>query len=675
VREAVIQTILHVARQFPIIRFDAAMTLAKRHYQRLWFPEPGTGGDIPARAGHGLTRRQLDEAMPIEFWREVVDRAAVEAPDTLLLAEAFWLMEGYFVRTLGMHRVYNSAFMNMLRDEDNAKYRMVMRNTLEFDPEIMRRYVNFMNNPDEQTALEQFGKDDKYFGICTMLATLPGLPMFGHGQIEGFAEKYGMEYRRAYWDERRDEWFVARHEREIFPLLHRRALFAGVDGFRLYDFVTPDGVVNEDVFAYSNRLGDERVLVVYHNRFAEARGWVRLSVGFAMKSGDDRTLARTSLAEGLGLHPAGTNWCVLRDQSTGLEYLRNSRDIVENGLYVELGAYKSHVFVDIHELVDDQSAHYAKLAYELAGAGVPSVERSLREMVLRPVRSPFAAIVNADTFLQVLAPETAQADSVVTRAALLAHLDQATRDLLGAAQQHSSGGGDLEATAKDVLARLEAVVTLAHASSGRSVAQFDVPPRTDNRRWGTILGWLWVRSLGEVTGATRTDAALTSRSWLDEWLLVDIVAEALRGMQLDDEVVSRSIDAIRVLATWQSWWKGATPDVFGAALLFEEWLRDDDTRVFLQVNRFGGSLWYNKESLEDFLEWLLLVRAIEEVKDRDDGATVADSTEKWRDVFRRVLQASDTAGYRVDRLLDLLNPARRASERTGRRPSRAGTLV
>ena len=44
VREAVIQTILHVARCFPIIRFDAAMTLAKKHFQRLWFPEPGTVG-------------------------------------------------------------------------------------------------------------------------------------------------------------------------------------------------------------------------------------------------------------------------------------------------------------------------------------------------------------------------------------------------------------------------------------------------------------------------------------------------------------------------------------------------------------------------------------------------------------------------------------------------------
>ena len=257
VREAVIQTILHVARQFPIIRFDAAMTLAKKQLQRLWFPEPGTGGAIPTRAEHGLTKEQFDAAMPQEFWREVVDRVAAEAPDTLLLAEAFWLLEGYFVRTLGMHRVYNSAFMNLLRDEDNAEYRLVIKNTLEFDPEILKRFVSFMNNPDEETAVAQFGKGDKYFCICTMMATLPGLPMFGHGQVEGLAEKYGMEYRRAYWDEQPDSGLVDRHRREIFPLLHRRYLFAEVQDFRLYDFFTgdggPSGQVNEDLFQPGRR--------------------------------------------------------------------------------------------------------------------------------------------------------------------------------------------------------------------------------------------------------------------------------------------------------------------------------------------------------------------------------------------------------------------------------------
>ncbi|WP_243689091.1 alpha-amylase family glycosyl hydrolase [Geotalea toluenoxydans] len=93
VREAVIQTILHVARQFPIIRFDAAMTLAKKHYQRLWYPQPGHGSGVPSRSEHGMSREEFDAAFPVEFWREVVDRVAAEAPGTLLLAEAFWLME------------------------------------------------------------------------------------------------------------------------------------------------------------------------------------------------------------------------------------------------------------------------------------------------------------------------------------------------------------------------------------------------------------------------------------------------------------------------------------------------------------------------------------------------------------------------------------------------------
>ena len=76
--------------------------------------------------------------------------------------------------------------------------------------------------------------------------------MFGHGQVEGYAEKYGMEYRRAYLGRDVRRWLVERHEREIFPLLHRRWLFAGVEDFLLYDFSTPTASVNEDVFAYSN---------------------------------------------------------------------------------------------------------------------------------------------------------------------------------------------------------------------------------------------------------------------------------------------------------------------------------------------------------------------------------------------------------------------------------------
>jgi glycosidase len=373
VREAVIQTILHVARQFPIIRFDAAMTLAKKHIARLWYPEPGDGGAIPSRAESAMKKADFDRLMPAEFWREVVDRVAAEAPDTLLLAEAFWLMEGYFVRTLGMHRVYNSAFMNMLRDEKNAEYRTVIKNTLQFDPQILKRYVNFMNNPDERTAVDQFGKGDKYFGVATLMATMPGLPMFGHGQVEGFAERYGMEYRRAYLDETPDLDLVARHERDLFPLLHQRWLFAEVDDFALYDFVTADGSVNEDVFAYSNMRGGERSLIVFHNRYAETSGWIKAAA-----------VTGKTLRQSLGLPAGETDFVLLHDARSGLEYLRSASDLAQNGLYVELHAYETQAFLEMRELSDPEG-RWARLADHLGGRGVASVGEALRELELRPL--------------------------------------------------------------------------------------------------------------------------------------------------------------------------------------------------------------------------------------------------------------------------------------------------
>ncbi|MCA9836439.1 MAG: hypothetical protein KC422_05980 [Trueperaceae bacterium] len=393
-REAIIQTILHVARKFPIIRFDAAMTLAKQHIQRLWFPEPGHGGAIPSRTQYGsMVHEDFERAIPQEFWREVVDRVAEEVPDTLLLAEAFWMMEGYFVRTLGMHRVYNSAFMHMLKQEENAKYRQSIKNTLEFDPEILKRFVNFMNNPDEEPAIEQFGKDDKYFGVCLLMSTMPGLPMFGHGQVEGYYEKYGMEYRRAKWEEQADSWLIERHYREIFPLLHRRPEFAEVENFLLYDFYTSEGQVNEDVFAYSNNYNGKASLILYNNKFQTAKGWIKWSAAFKDKR--DGHLKQREVAEGLGLKGGEKQFVILREQMSSLEYLKRSSQLQEQGFYTELEAFKYHAFVDIRE-VYDEDGKYEKLYDYLGQEGVDSVDEALQDLDFTEVFVALKAYLAAD---------------------------------------------------------------------------------------------------------------------------------------------------------------------------------------------------------------------------------------------------------------------------------------
>ncbi len=391
VRESLIQTIMHVARKTSIIRFDAAMTLAKKHYQRLWFPIPGSGGAIPSRSDFAMTRSQFDEMMPQEFWREVVDRINAEMPSTLLLAEAFWLMEGYFVRTLGMHRVYNSAFMHMLMKEENEKYKLLIKNTLNFNPEILKRYVNFMSNPDEETAVNQFGKGDKYFGIAAMMVTLPGLPMFAHGQIQGFSEKYGMEYQRSYYNEIEDEHLIKRHEYEIFPLMRKRHLFSQVENFELYDFLSTFGDINENVFVYSNRAGYESALIIYNNSYSEAFGTIRHSVDKVQRNS---SLSGTNIASALAINNSPMFFYSYRDHITNKYFLISGESVHREGLHFHLKGYQCMVMLDFNEIYDSDGI-YKQLFKYLNGRGVDSIERALIEIKLTPLHNSMLDLLSS----------------------------------------------------------------------------------------------------------------------------------------------------------------------------------------------------------------------------------------------------------------------------------------
>ncbi len=662
VREALIQTILNVARKFPIIRFDAAMTLAKKHFQRLWFPEPGTGGAIPTRAEYGLTREQFDAIMPIEFWREVVDRAAVETPDTLLLVEAFWLMESYFVRTLGMHRVYNSAFMHLLRNEDNAKYRTLMKNTLEFDPEILKRYVNFMNNPDERTAVDQFGKGDKYFGICTLMATLPGLPMFGHGQIEGFSEKYGMEFRRALWEEQVDPYLVERHNHEIFPILHRRALFAGVEHFLLYDFFTPEGGVNEDVYAFSNGLGSERGLVVFHNRFADARGWVRTSVGFSVKTGlgDQRQTVRRALAEGLNLHGGANSYVIFRDQTSRLEYIRPADEIIRNGLYLELHAYQAHVFLDFRQVEDDAWQSYRQLSTYLGGRGVPEVQEALRELVVQPVLEPLRQIANP-AYWQYLKSQICTAEQPRVAPAILAEAGTKFSNLVAGMQYltpslQSSPAALIGAQhTLQTLVSLPAFAELHPFPGSRSyplALDFVLSGLQENpERWMVWFSWAYLANLGKLSPGPQAESQVIS--WMDEWQFNKILNDAFQSNGASQALASRYTTLVRLLITQQHWYSqlGASPLI----AILEAWISNEEIRAYLNINRHKDVLWFNQEAFEEFLWCMMLLAVLEIAGESETTSTqMIESILGAYDIVKKLLKAEKASEFQLEKLLLLL---------------------
>ena len=644
VREAVIQMIVHVSQLFPIIRFDAAMTLTRKHYQRLWFPEPGTGGAIPSRAEHGIPRADFLEAFPNEFWREVVDRINEQNPDTLLLAEAFWLLEGFFVRTLGMHRVYNSAFMNMLRDEDNAKYRAVIRNTIEFDPKILKRFVNFMNNPDEETAIKQFGHGDKYFGICTLMVTMPGLPMFGHGQIEGYHEKYGMEYRKPYWDEEVNQGLLQHHKDTIFPLLKKRYLFSGVKNFLIYDFWTGN-FVNEDVFAYSNKVNKERALVIYHNKFKETEGFIKSSVGFSVMIGDDSTIIQKTLSEGLDLPPDA--YCMFKDYVTGLEYIRRTNDLREKGLYLELKAYQRFVFMDFQIVYDNEFFHYAQLYDLLAGNGVYNIKETFQEMVFKPLIQPFKEIINPKTISSLISNGTIDKN-------FLKKISSNLKEFLKEAKKYSASKIEISFIEKEILDKLEFALDLR-----KKLDTVDLPASQKNKIFeklpkkefekSILICWVFVHNIGKLTGINNYE--LRTRSLIDDWHLSKYLQIVLRKFLSDnnDEIMEK-LTLIKILVQFQN--------IFNTISLSENiepsymvvLMSDPEVQRFLNFNRYQNILWFNAERFDMLLRWLFLITILQSIRLKPDLAV-----NQIQNSFLKIRKSSETAeksSYQVQKFLE-----------------------
>ena len=72
-REAVIAEVVRIAKQFSLLRLDAAMLLTNQHIQRLWHPVRGERTHIPSREKFRQSKAAFAQLLPEEFWREAVE--------------------------------------------------------------------------------------------------------------------------------------------------------------------------------------------------------------------------------------------------------------------------------------------------------------------------------------------------------------------------------------------------------------------------------------------------------------------------------------------------------------------------------------------------------------------------------------------------------------------------
>ncbi len=659
VREAVMKKIMDVARMFSVIRFDAAMTLTKKHFSRLWYPEPGKGGDIPSRTEYAMTKEEFDKLFPKEFWREVVDRINAEMPQTLLLAEAFWLMEGYFVRTLGMHRVYNSAFMNMLMREENSKYRELIKNTLEFEPEILKRYVNFMSNPDEETAIKQFGSGDKYFGVLTLMVTLPGLPMFAHGQIEGYREKYGMEYKRAYYDEEPNYGLIELHKREIFPIIANRKLFAEVNNFRFYDFLENDET-NENVFAYTNKLGERRALVFYNNKYDRAKGKINVST----KKLVNNELRTVTLFEALELPDEENIYITVRETVSGDEFVFKPEDFKE-GFEIALEGFEHRVFTDFR-FVRDESNVYETLYENLKKRGVSSLETEKEKLALKPLHE---AIYNLfedetiDTLVEYFDYEGIEKETQVKKRTKF--FINKFNYLLNQALYFAGVSVEFDDELED-FSKTFAALQLLRKDLMLEVFELDKTLHESlllffEHNYRVNLTLLILAFVKKALDKIETEGA--KKDFAKQIIFEDICSDVIKHLGKSEDEIAEMRTLVEILADYIS----AEP-IFVAvgntennSAQFEKiakLLESDAATNYLRVNEYENTLYYRKENFEELIDWFFTLDVIKAykkfVEEKTDFDERAETLKNSLAVVGKLKIISENGGYRLKKLTEAL---------------------
>ena len=457
-----------------------------------------------------------------------------------------------------------------------------------------------------------------------------------------------MEFRRASLVEQPDAGLIERHEREIFPLLHRRAWFAEAHDFLLYDFLTDRGAVDEHVPAYSNGTGPQRSLVVYHDRFASTGGTIRESAPYALKSLDgSKHLVRRSLAEGLGLPNEPGAFVIFRDARTGLESLLSCRELWEHGLRLSLDAYETHVFWECREVRDGVAGQWARLAGRLGGAGVPSIDESLRELQLEPVHRPLREVFADGLVRSILdgAATDAQFDELEVRVVRF----------LGAIAEATGVSGDAMGLAAAICWRTAAALRDHLEESG-------LVDRS------ALLGWLLFARTGEL--APGADVAATSRAWYDELRLPGAFAAGLRDAGLDEAAAWSAAELVRVLLALPRPAVLRGPARTADARLLEQWLARDVIRTAIGTNTWQGLEYVDRAGFEAMLGWAARLDTIETAAAPEapsgvvSGGGIPSRTPSRSAFVARLSAAAETAGYRVDRLREALAPAPPARKRT-----------
>lgn len=291
-REAVIETMTRVSGQCDGVRCDMAMLMISDVFERTW----GT------RAG---------ERPAFEYWEELIPAVKRGNSDFIFIAEAYWDLE-WELQQQGFDYCYDKRLYDRLEHDNAQSIRLHLTADIVFQSKLIR----FIENHDEPRHVVAF-QPGKNRAAVVISSTLPGAKLYHEGQFEGRKVKLPVFLRR-----RPDEpvdtdlfGFVQR----LLSMVHQPVFKEGQ-----WELCDCTGWADNDTFnellAWNWYDGSDRYLVVVNYSPKGAQGHVRLP----------------------GTDLVGSGW-QLNDTITGITFQCNGDDLHDQGLYVALGPWQSHL--------------------------------------------------------------------------------------------------------------------------------------------------------------------------------------------------------------------------------------------------------------------------------------------------------------------------------------------
>jgi hypothetical protein len=245
---------------------------------------------------------------------------------------------------------------------------------------------------------------------------------------------------------------------------------------------------------------------------------------------------------------------------------------------------------------------------------------------------------------------------------VMAEVERRALDLWRGIAQFAGGSGDAQALARETRAGVEAALQLPVLGRRFSLAgepryQAAVKAIQDHldaspTAWATLLGWILLHPLGKMFHPGG-DAEL-SASLMDEWRLSNHWATVIRDLGQEEGAAWWSVATMRMLVKHQAWCAAPAAGQEHAYQVLVSWLKDGEVQRFLQINRHLGILWFNRESFDQLLPWMLTVAAVRITAEGSSGEEdgVAEAIVACYDLIERLRAAEQASEYQVVKLME-----------------------